>query len=297
MLTYQAFIQSPGETFLNLGFLTLRWYGLLISISVLIGLLISKKLAKSRNINPQYINEILPSLIIYSIIGARAYYVIFEWRQYSGNNFFTSFNFFNNVIQIPSFLAIWQGGIAIHGGLIGGFLCILFFCKSKNIHLKTFIDILIPSIILGQSIGRWGNFFNNEAFGIPTDLPWKLFIPIQNRPIEFINYQFFHPTFIYESLWNFLIFILLINIFYQQNNKSSVRPGFISCLYLIGYSFGRFWIEGLRIDPLCIGGIPPFCEGGLRMAQFISIFLFSSGLIGIFFLRLKSYKNKTRNNG
>ena len=297
MLTYQAFIQSPGDTFLNLGFLSIRWYGLLISISVVIGLFISKKLAQSRNINPQYISDILPSLIISSIIGARAYYVIFEWRQYSGNNFFTSFDLFNNVIQIPSFLAIWQGGIAIHGGLIGGFLCILFFCKSKNIHLKTFIDILIPSIILGQSIGRWGNFFNNEAFGIPTDLPWKLFIPIQNRPIEFINYQFFHPTFIYESLWNFLIFILLITIFYQQNNKNSVRPGFISCLYLIGYSFGRFWIEGLRIDPLCIGGIPPFCDGGLRMAQFISIFLFSSGLIGIFFLRLKSYKNKTRNNG
>ena len=297
MLTYQAFIQSPGDTFLNLGFLTIRWYGLLISISVVIGLFISKKLAKSRNINPQYISDILPSLIISSIIGARAYYVIFEWRQYSGNNFFTSFDLFNNVIKIPSLLAIWQGGIAIHGGLIGGFLCILFFCKSKNIHLKTFIDILIPSIILGQSIGRWGNFFNNEAFGIPTDLPWKLFIPIQNRPIEFINYQFFHPTFIYESLWNFFIFILLIIIFYQQNNKNSVRPGFISCLYLIGYSFGRFWIEGLRIDPLCIGGIPPFCDGGLRMAQFISIFLFSSGLIGIFFLRLKSYKNKTRNNG
>ncbi len=297
MLTYQAFIQSPGDTFLNLGFLTIRWYGLLISISVILGLFISKKLAKSRNINPQYISDILPSLIISSIIGARAYYVIFEWRQYSGNNFFTSFDLFNNVIKIPSLLAIWQGGIAIHGGLIGGFLCILFFCKSKNIHLKTFIDILIPSIILGQSIGRWGNFFNNEAFGIPTDLPWKLFIPIQNRPIEFINYQFFHPTFIYESLWNFLIFILLITIFYQQNNKNSVRPGFISCLYLIGYSFGRFWIEGLRIDPLCIGGIPPFCDGGLRMAQFISIFLFSSGLIGIFFLRLKSYKNNTRNNG
>jgi phosphatidylglycerol:prolipoprotein diacylglycerol transferase len=297
MLTYQAFIQSPGDTFLNLGFLTIRWYGLLISISVVIGLSISKKLAKSRNIDPQYISDILPSLIISSIIGARAYYVIFEWRQYSGNNFFTSFDLFNNVIQIPSFLSIWQGGIAIHGGLFGGFLCILFFCKSKNIHLKTFIDILIPSIILGQSIGRWGNFFNNEAFGIPTNLPWKLFIPIQNRPIEFINYQFFHPTFIYESLWNFLIFILLITIFYKQNNKNSVRPGFISCLYLIGYSFGRFWIEGLRIDPLCIGGLPPFCDGGLRMAQFISIFLFSSGLIGIFFLRLKSYKNKTRNNG
>ena len=297
MLKYPAFIQSPGDTFLNLGFLNIRWYGLLICISVIIGIFISKKLAKSRNIDPQYVSDILPSLIIYSIIGARAYYVIFEWRQYSGNNFFTSFEIFNSVVQIPSFLAIWEGGIAIHGGLIGGFLSILFFCKSKNINLKTFIDILIPSIILGQSIGRWGNFFNNEAFGIPTNLPWKLFIPIQNRPIEFINYQFFHPTFIYESLWNFLIFIILIIIFNKQNKNNFVRPGFISCFYLISYSFGRFWIEGLRIDPLCIGGIPPFCDGGLRMAQFISIFLFSTGLIGIFFLKLKSYKGKTRNNG
>ena len=158
MLIFQAFIKSPGETFLNLGFLTIRWYGLLISVSVLIGLFISKKLAKSRNINPEYISEILPSLIISSIIGARAYYVIFEWRQYSGENFFTSFEIFNNIIKIPSFLAVWEGGIAIHGGLIGGLISIIYFCKSKKISLKTFIDILIPSIILGQSIGRWGNF-------------------------------------------------------------------------------------------------------------------------------------------
>ncbi len=231
MFIYQAFIQSPGETFLNLGFLSIRWYGFLISISVLIGLFISKKLAKERNIDPLYISEFLPLLITCSIIGARAYYVIFEWRQYSGNNFFSSLELFNNSIQIPSFLAIWEGGIAIHGGLIGGLLSTIFFCKSKNIHLKTFIDILIPSIILGQSIGRWGNFFNSEAFGLPTNLPWKLFIPIQNRPIEFINYEFFHPTFLYESLWNFLIFIILIIIFKKQSKTNFVRPGFISFIY------------------------------------------------------------------
>ncbi len=297
MLIFQAFIQSPGETFLNLGFITIRWYGFLISVSVLIGLFVSKKLAKARNINPDYISEILPSLIIFSIIGARAYYVIFEWRKYSGENFFTSLELFNNTIQIPSFFAVWEGGIAIHGGLIGGLISIIYFCKSKKINLKTFIDILIPSIILGQSIGRWGNFFNNEAFGVPTNLPWKLFIPIQNRPLEFLNYEFFHPTFLYESLWNLSIFIILIITFNKQNKTDFFRPGFISCLYLISYSFGRFWIEGLRTDPLCIGGLPPFCDGGIRMAQFISIFLFSSGLIGIFFLRLRTYSGKNRKNG
>ena len=297
MVFYQAFIQSPGDTFLNFGFLNIRWYGFLISLSVLIGLLISRNLAKTRNIDPEYINEILPSLILFSIIGARTYYVIFEWRLFSGNNFFTLLELFNKSIQIPSFLAIWEGGIAVHGGLIGGLLSIIIFCKSKKINLKIFIDILMPSIILGQSIGRWGNFFNNEAFGVPTNLPWKLFIPMQNRPIEFINYEYFHPTFLYESLWNFLIFIILIIIFNKQNKTNFVRPGFISCLYLIFYSFGRFWIEALRTDPLCIGALPPFCEGGIRMAQFISIFLFSTGLIGIFFLRLRSYKGKNKKNG
>ena len=120
---------------------------------------------------------------------------------------------------------------------------------------------------------------------------------IQNRPLEFLNYKFFHPTFLYESLWNILIFIVLIIIFNKQGKTDFFRPGFISCLYLVTYSFGRFWIEGLRIDPLCIGGLPPFCDGGIRMAQFISIFLFSSGLIGIFFLRLRTYIGKNRKNG
>ena len=297
MLTLQAFIQSPGGILLNFGFISIKWYGFLISISVLLGLFISKKLSKLRNIDPEYISELLPSLILFSIIGARAYYVIFEWSKYSGTNFLTSFEIFNRSIQIPSFLAIWEGGIAIHGGLIGGLLSITFFCKSKNIQLKSFSDVLIPSVILGQSIGRWGNFFNNEAFGVPTNLPWKLFIPIQNRPLEFINYEFFHPTFLYESLWNLLIFILLIIIFFKQNKSNLIRPGLVTCLYLISYSFGRFWIEALRTDPLCLGGLPPFCNGGIKIAQFVSIFLFSSGFIGIFFLKLRIQNVKNLKDG
>ena len=148
MLIFQAFIQSPGEAFLNLGFITIRWYGLLISVSVLIGLFVSKKLAKARDLNPDYISEILPSLIIFSLIGARAYYVIFEWRQYSGQNFFTSLELFNNSIQIPSFLAVWEGGIAIHGGLIGGLISIIYFCKSKKLILKLLWTYLYPRLFL-----------------------------------------------------------------------------------------------------------------------------------------------------
>ena len=184
MFINYAFLKSPGSELLNIGPIYIRWYGFLISFALFFGLFLSKKLAKSRGINPEYINKLLPSLVFSSIVGARIYYVIFEYRLFSGNNFFTSIYFLNLKIKLPSFLAIWEGGIAIHGALIGGFISLLIFCKSNKLHFKTILDLIIPSLILGQSVGRWGNFFNNEAFGLPTNYPWKLFIPIQNRPIE-----------------------------------------------------------------------------------------------------------------
>mgnify|MGYP001195271187 FL=1 len=291
MDSYIAYIKSPGSELISLGMFSIKWYGFLIAISVLSGLSISKRLASLRGIDPKYINDLLPSLIFSSIVGARFYYVIFEYRQYIGNKFFTLIYPFNIPLKVPSFLAIWEGGIAIHGALIGGFLSLIIFCKKNKISLKSLLDVIMPSVILGQAIGRWGNFFNNEAFGIPTDLPWKLYIPIRYRPIEFMNSEFFHPTFLYESLWNFIVFILLIYFFKQQNKGPRIKDGSIACLYLITYSFGRFWIEGLRIDSLCLGGYPPYCEGGLRIAQFISIFLFSSGLIWLYFLKFKLNKN------
>ena len=286
-----AFIKSPGPEIFSFGFYSLKWYGLLIGLSLLIGVFISKKLSQLRGFDPNFINELLPGLVLFSIVGARAYYVIFEYRQFSGINFFTTANIINHTLRFPSFLAIWEGGIAIHGALIGGFLSLLLFCRSKKISFVSLLDTILPSVILGQSIGRWGNFFNNEAFGLPTELPWKVFIPIQYRPIEFLDKDFFHPTFLYESIWNFLIFILLIIIFNQQTKNQRFNPGIISCLYLITYSFGRFWIEGLRLDSLCLGALPPYCEGGIRIAQFMSIFLFSSGLMWIIFLNSKLSKN------
>tara|TARA_Y100000589_G_scaffold304506_1_gene317703 strand:+ start:377 stop:1255 length:879 start_codon:yes stop_codon:yes gene_type:complete len=291
MLDLISFIRSPGSELINLGIISIKWYGFLISISVFLGLSISKKLAEKRGINPLYISNLVPSLIIGSIIGARLYYVIFEFNQFSGSYFYTFIRIFNLQFKIPSFLAIWEGGIAIHGALIGGFLSILIFCRKNKIPWKELLDVILPSVILGQSIGRWGNFFNNEAFGIPTNLPWKLFIPLKYRPIEFIDAQYFHPTFLYESLWNLIVFFILIYIFKRQNKAYFHKSGLITCLYLITYGFGRFWIESLRIDPLCIGAVPPFCEGGLKIAQIISIFLFLFGLIWLYFLKFKYNKS------
>ena len=280
-----AIFQSPGSTIFNLGPISLRWYGVLIALSVLIGLKLSTYLAKKRNLAQGLVNDLLPILILSSIIGARIYYVIFEWELFSGENFWTSISIFGLNFPIPSALEIWGGGIAIHGALILGTLSVYIFAKYKNINFLNLIDILFPSVVLGQCIGRWGNFFNNEAFGLPTQLPWKLFIPLSNRPYIFLSESYFHPTFLYESVWNFIIFITLITIFHLGLRKIINLPNGIICFtYLIMYGFGRYFIEALRIDPLCINSLPPMCQGGIRMAQLISILFVIIGLAGYFII-------------
>ena len=275
-------LRSPGPELFQLGPFSLRWYGLLIAISVLVGLNLSSELASKKGLKKSLINDLLPILVFASVIGARIYYVAFEWRNYTGKNFWSSINFLNLNITIPSALEIWGGGIAIHGALIMGTLSIIFFCRWRQEPFWDVIDVLVPSFALGQAIGRWGNFFNNEAFGIPTNLPWKLFIPYRFRPEIFSTQDYFHPTFLYESVWNIFVFGILIFLFRKANKKELKLPsGSLSCLYLITYSLGRFWIEAFRTDPLCLGGVPPFCEGGLRIAQLISLFLISVGLLGI----------------
>ena len=277
MVSVLAIFSSPGPVILQYGPFVLRWYGLLIAISVILGIKLSSDLSRIKGLERDLINDLFPLLVISALIGARIYYVLFEWRIYKQD--------------LLEALAIWKGGIAIHGALIGGVLAIWFFCLRKKQYFWDMLDILVPSFALGQAIGRWGNFFNNEAFGTPSNLPWKIFIPYFARPIEFVDTQYFHPTFLYESLWNLGIFCLLISLFLIQKKKRKILPsGFLSCIYLFSYSLGRFFIEGLRIDPLCLAGTPPFCEGGIRIAQLMSIFLMILGAIG--FWRLFKVKKQ-----
>ena len=262
---------SPGPELIQLGPFTLRWYGLLIAAAVLIGLNLSSRLARGRDLENGLISDLLPLLVLASVLGARAYYVAFEWRNYSDN-------------WIKA-LAIWEGGIAIHGALIAGTLTLILFCRWRRQSFWDLLDVLVPSLALGQAIGRWGNFFNSEAFGVPTDLPWKLFVPYQNRPVVYADAQFFHPTFLYESIWNLVLFLLLIVLFRRgEQGKMTLPSGALACTYLLGYSLGRIWIEGLRIDPLCLGALPPACEGGLRIAQLVSGLLMLAGAAGLFWL-------------
>jgi phosphatidylglycerol---prolipoprotein diacylglyceryl transferase len=271
-LTAAVEFTSPSVGF-PIGPLYVRWYGLLIASAVLIGLTLSQRLAQSRQLSPDLIGDLLIWLIVGAIPGARLYYVLFQWSYYS---------------QHPDqILAIWEGGIAIHGAIIGGILAAILFSRFKRCSFWRLADIVAPSLILGQAIGRWGNFFNSEAFGSPTDLPWKLLIPAKclraktkvfNCPSnELIPAGYFHPTFLYESLWNLMVFGLLIAIFFRF---PKAKRGTLFFVYAIAYSVGRFWIEALRTDSLMFGS--------LKMAQMVSlvgIMLGGAGLTWLYLLR------------
>ena len=255
--------QSPGPIIFELGPIALRWYGLLIASAVLIGVFIAQKLAKLRNINPELVADLSIWLVIGAIPCARLYYVIFQWQEYA---------------QRPEdIIAIWKGGIAIHGAIIGGVIAALIFARLQKVSFWQLADIFAPPLILGQAIGRWGNFFNSEAFGKPTNLPWRLFIPPSRRPEEYLQFDYFHPTFLYESLWDFAVFFLLIALFWWGLKQGKrFKKGTIAFVYLIAYSMGRVWIEALRLDSLMFGP--------LRVAQLISIGAIALGIWGLFWI-------------
>ncbi len=256
---------SPGPILVKIGFLTIRWYGLLIASAVLIGVSLSQYLAKRRNINPELLSDLSIWLVIGAIPAARIYYVLFQWGEYA---------------QHPErIIAIWQGGIAIHGAIIGGVMAALIFAKLKQVSFWQLTDLVTPSLILGQAIGRWGNFFNSEAFGGPTNLPWKLYIPTERRPPELASFEYFHPTFLYESLWDLMVFALLMTLFFRSlRSQPRLKIGTLFMVYWVAYSLGRFWIEGLRTDSLMLGP--------LRIAQLVSLTGILLGLTGLAWLYL-----------
>ncbi|MEG4418376.1 prolipoprotein diacylglyceryl transferase [Microcoleus sp. LAD1_D5] len=256
---------SPGPIIFQLGPVAIRWYGLLIASAVLIGVSLSQYLAQKRRVNPELLGDLAIWLVLGAIPCARIYYVAFEWEQYS---------------QRPEdIIAIWKGGIAIHGAILGGTIAALIFAKIQRVSFWQLADLIAPSAILGQAIGRWGNFFNSEAFGSPTDLPWKLYIPPSSRPPAYANFEYFHPTFLYESLWNLTVFGLLLTLFFRDlQGKIRLKIGALFLVYIAAYSSGRVWIEGLRTDSLMFGP--------LRAAQMVSLTGIVLGLGGLAWLYL-----------
>jgi phosphatidylglycerol---prolipoprotein diacylglyceryl transferase len=269
MLYTHLLFASPGPTIFQIGNFSLRWYGLLIASAVLIGVNLSIYLAKKRNIDGNSIGDLAIWLVLAAIPGARLYYVLFKWDYYS--------------THLNELASIWQGGIAIHGAILGGLLATIIFAKLKQLNFWDLTDMVAPSVILGQAIGRWGNFFNSEAFGAPTDLPWKLYIPYSRRPDELRDQDYFHPTFLYESLWNLGVFGILIFLFFRSlKSRHPLRSGSLFMIYLISYSLGRVWIEGFRTDSLMFGSF--------RMAQVISLIGVVAGSVGLAWL----YRSKSK---
>jgi phosphatidylglycerol:prolipoprotein diacylglycerol transferase len=236
---------------------SIRWYGVLIASSMALGLWLSAREAVRRGESPDDLLKAAEIALIGGLIGARLYYVLFNLDYYQTQPWWRIF-------------AVWEGGLAIHGGLIAGLVAGGAYVWGKGLPLLTYLDIVAPSLALAQAIGRWGNFFNEEAFGGPTDLPWKLFISEPRRPPAYVDQQFFHPTFLYESLWNVGAFLILYFVLRRRLERA---PGALFLAYLGLYSLGRFWIEGLRTDSLMLGSF--------RIAQIVSITAVVVAVVGI----------------
>ncbi|MBK5251218.1 MAG: prolipoprotein diacylglyceryl transferase [Peptostreptococcaceae bacterium] len=229
----------------------IRWYGILISIGLVLGVVIAMRESIREGLDENMVLDFVIFAVPVAVLCARTYYVLFNLSYYDGD--------------IMKMINIRQGGLAIHGAVIGGVITAIVYTRYKKIKFWKLADICAPGLILGQAIGRWGNFINQEAYGRPTALPWAIHI----------NGIGVHPTFLYESLWNLMIFIFLMAI-----RKKKKFDGQMFALYMMLYSFGRFFIEGLRTDSLMIGDF--------RVAQLLSLALIVAG-IGIYYSKSKKH--------
>lgn len=232
-----------------------RWYGILIAFGALLAIYFADKLANERKIYKDFINDFSIITLIAGLIGARTYYVIFQWSYYSQHK--------------DEILSIRNGGLAIYGAIIVGIIVAIIFSRVKKIDFWDIADVCAPGLALAQGIGRWGNFINGEAHGGPTNLPWAILV----------NGQRVHPTFLYESILDISIFLFL----YFYLDKHEKFRGQLFTTYMILYGIGRFFIEGLRTDSLYIGMF--------RVSQLVSLVLVAVG-IAVSIINRKKLVNK-----
>lgn len=263
-------VPNLDRVFLQIGSFSIYWYGVIIAVGAFLGLYIAMRESDRLGLKKDLFVDLVVFAIPISILFARIYYVTFEWERYAGGPWWKVF-------------AVWEGGIAIHGALIGAVLTAVVFARVKKIPFWQLADIGAPSLILGQAIGRWGNFMNQEAHGgvitnqSVIDTHYTL-LPdfIMNQMC--IDGAYYYPTFLYESLWNILVLVILLWL----RRKNPIR-GTVFLTYLAAYSVGRFFIEGMRTDSLYI-------VGNLRTAQFISILL----IVGAVILIIYRYKTVSK---
>lgn len=253
----------PEAIIINLGPISLRWYGLFIVLGIVAALLIGFWIGKKINIKKEVILDLTFWIIIFGLIGARIYDVFLQLPYYLENP--------GQAFQI------WKGGLAIHGAIIAGLIVIYFFSKKYKISFFKLTALIAPGLALGQAIGRFGNYFNQELFGLPTNLLWGIPIKPSHRPLEYINETYFHPTFLYESIGSLIIFFTLIFLFYLAYKKKSITSYFFvwfTALYMILYSVLRFFLEFIRVEYT-----PLFLE--MRWPQVISLIIIFVSILTI----------------
>jgi prolipoprotein diacylglyceryl transferase len=227
-------IPSPSHGTWYLWVLPVRAYALLVITGIVVGAYVGDRRWIARGGQPGTVVDVLTWAVPAGLVGARAYHVLSRWQDYLGPG------------QDPwDVLRVWEGGLAIFGGLLGGALGAWFGARRHGVRLPAFADALAPGLAVGQAIGRWGNWFNQELFGTPTTLPWGLRIDPENRPEQYGDAETFHPTFLYESLWNLGVAGLVV----WADRWFRLGHGRAFALYLASYAFGRFWLEALRTDP------------------------------------------------
>ncbi|MCI1985227.1 MAG: prolipoprotein diacylglyceryl transferase [Lactobacillus sp.] len=237
---------------LSIGGLEIHWYGVIIACGVLLAVWLAMREAVRRGINDDHIMNLVLWALPFALIGARAYYVVFEWPYYAAH---------------PSeIIAIWHGGIAIYGALIASVIVFLIYCRIKWLPAWLVLDIAAPTVMIAQSIGRWGNFMNQEAFGAKTTLTYLRGLHLPEFIVQQMNIggAYRQPTFLYESLWNLTGFVLLMSI---RHHREWFKQGEVFLSYVMWYAFGRFFVEGMRTDSL-------YLMPGLRVSQALSIVLF-----------------------
>jgi phosphatidylglycerol:prolipoprotein diacylglycerol transferase len=243
--------QSPGSIIFKVGFLTIRWYGVMIALGFALASTILVRLSNRLHLDTEKIVNCAFIAFIGGVIGARLYYCALCWQFFQ-----------HHPLEI---LATWEGGLSIHGGIIGGTIAGCFYCLWAKLQIFRLADLLSTVMPLGQSIGRWGNFFNSELFGRPvaSDYPLRLYIPPQNRPPIYSNDAFFHPAFLYESAWDLCLFLLL---YFFVLPKTYRYPGITFIIYIAGYSLGRMLIEPIRVDSIIVSGAQaPFVVSAISL--------------------------------
>jgi phosphatidylglycerol:prolipoprotein diacylglycerol transferase len=253
-------VPSPADpTAIEIGSLSIRWYALFILSGIIVAIWLARELARRRGMDPEFILDIAPLVVVSGLIGARVYYVLLRLGYF---------------IDHPSeIINIRLGGMTIHGAIVAGVLMLAYLCHRRRESLLRWTDVIVPGLAMAQAIGRWGNWANQEAFGTPSDLPWAVEISPRRRPDEYPDSATFHQTFLYESIANVLIAAVLCWIVLRIPTDRRLRDGDALWVYLIAYGTVRFFIERIRTDSLYIGPLPA--------AYWISFVLIAVGVAGL----------------